>query len=227
MALRTLLFALLLCVLPASLASAQTGEAARPSSPSDPAQPADVIVRGAGMRLGPTRPDAVARPMQDADSTQAIPQEPHTGAVEAPSPSEREPLYLKAVRALAQLPPHHAVPRLIELARSHPTRSVRTAAVHHLGRFDDQRTADVLIELVGHAGDPAVALAALQQLGRIEGPPTLRAVKAVSHVARSASDPTLCRAAVLWLGRSNSQAAADALMELIRAAPPQAPPVAP
>ena len=53
-----------------------------------------------------------------------------------------------AVWSLANLPDDSGVPFLIDLAKSHSSRAVRTAAIHALAQANDERALEALIAIV-------------------------------------------------------------------------------
>ncbi len=127
--------------------------------------------------------------------------------------SLRQPL--RALRALSRLPDEESVPRLIEIARTHPSERIREEAVEALARKEAPAATRFLEEVLRDENAPArVQEEALEALYRQRG---AESIPVLIEVARTSPHPEVRAEAIDHLGRSGDPRAADALADLVRA----------
>jgi beta-lactamase regulating signal transducer with metallopeptidase domain len=121
---------------------------------------------------------------------------------------QRQALQEQAVFAISQLASDQAVPRLTDIARSHPNLAVREKAVYHLSEHETEAVAQTLDELARTDSVQSVqekAVFALSQFEESLGRPRL------IDLARTHPNTEVREDAIYHLGEYESEAAVEAL----------------
>ncbi|HZI89343.1 MAG TPA: HEAT repeat domain-containing protein, partial [Candidatus Polarisedimenticolia bacterium] len=124
-----------------------------------------------------------------------------------------------AVEAIGkQYPQAYALDRLASIARGHPSRETRRAAVEMVGRFDSPRAQRLLREVIDKGKDQEVQRQAVESLGRRDEPGVDAQLLEIARTHRSID---VRRQAVESLGRRESKRVANELTELARTEGPE------
>lgn len=120
-----------------------------------------------------------------------------------------------AAAALARVEEAAAVPALTRALRD-PEPWVRYFALRSLGTWRNPAVAPLVLDRLERDDAGQVRLAAIETLGRVDAPHSLRALAPLT----GAADPDVARAAISAIGQSASDEAATLLEALLRAAEP-------
>ena len=120
----------------------------------------------------------------------------------------------RALDALIHARQNLGVLALINLAKSHPDKTIRKEAVFWVGqKATSEQSIGCLETVVYKDPDPEVRKRALDAL--VHAPNNL-GVPALINIAKSHPDKTIRREAVFWLGESKDPRAIEALLEIVK-----------
>jgi HEAT repeat protein len=119
----------------------------------------------------------------------------------------------RALHALAQAPQNLGVPALINVAKSHPDKTIRKKAVFWVGHKATSEQSIGCLETVAQKDSAREvrkhAVFALSQA------PDGRGVEALARIAKAGGDLTIRKEAIFWLGQKASKKTASSLKNIV------------
>ncbi len=119
-----------------------------------------------------------------------------------------------AITLLAESGSKHAVPALIDVARSETDPGLRRIAILALGEFEDESVLEPLKSLATQSGDKEIAQTAIRAMAEHEGS---RATALLLEIARSNADVEIRSEAIKGLGERNEDSVVGELLKLFSA----------